>query len=103
MDRDFDERPYTEDERRVATYLDAKFGLGGGEDPIGFLIAHDAWILEEWKERGRAFGKLAVAFRVNMLRLGAASHEEISAIIDLCTLEAAEVAEAESQGVGETV
>lgn len=36
--RDIDKNPYSEDEARVAQFFfDA--GLGGGDDPIGFIIA----------------------------------------------------------------
>lgn len=42
-DRDFDTRPYSPDEQRVARWLADKTGAGGGDDPIGFLIAsHEA-------------------------------------------------------------
>ena len=44
-ERDFRVNPYSEDEKRVAAFI-AKItdgAVGGGEDPIGFLIAsHDA-------------------------------------------------------------
>lgn len=37
--RDFEKSPYTPDEERVARWLDNKAGIGGGDDPIGFLLA----------------------------------------------------------------
>lgn len=37
-DRDLDEKPYSEDEKRVAAWF-FKHGIGGGSDPIGALIA----------------------------------------------------------------
>ena len=43
MARDFDQDPYDRSEHRVASWL-AKTGVGGGDDPIGFLIAsHEIW------------------------------------------------------------
>ena len=45
--RDMDTRPYSADEQRVAAWLVAKIGIGGGDDPIGFLIAsHDCAIVQ---------------------------------------------------------
>jgi len=35
--RDFEKEPYSKDEERVAKWLSDK-GLGGGDDPIGFII-----------------------------------------------------------------
>jgi hypothetical protein len=35
--RDYDDNPYSPDEERVAKWL-SDHGLGGGEDPIGFLL-----------------------------------------------------------------
>jgi len=42
--RNFDEKPYTPDEQRVVKYLvELTNGtIGGGDDPIGFLIASHA-------------------------------------------------------------
>lgn len=36
--RDFDKKPYSTDEARVAEWL-ARLGVGGGDDPIGFILA----------------------------------------------------------------
>lgn len=42
-ERDFDSNPYSPDEQRVALWLADKTGAGGGDDPIGFMIAsHEA-------------------------------------------------------------
>jgi hypothetical protein len=41
MERDFETNPYTKDERRVAEYI-AGLGVGGGDDPIGFILASHA-------------------------------------------------------------
>jgi hypothetical protein len=39
--RDFEEKPYSSDEQRVAKWLSEK-GVGGGDDPVGYLmVAHD--------------------------------------------------------------
>lgn len=40
-ERDLDKNPYTSDEQRVVDYIYEKSNqfLGGGDDPIGFLIA----------------------------------------------------------------
>lgn len=37
-ERDFEARPYTADEQRVADWLVKRSGIGGGDDPIGFLM-----------------------------------------------------------------
>ena len=37
--RDLDEKPYSPEETMVATYLTELTGIGGGDDPVGFLIA----------------------------------------------------------------
>jgi hypothetical protein len=41
MERDFETNPYTKDERRVAEYI-AGLGVGGGDDPIGFILSSHA-------------------------------------------------------------
>lgn len=39
--------PYSEDESRVVNYLDGLVGIGGGADPIGFLIAsHNMLVMQ---------------------------------------------------------
>jgi len=38
---------YSLDERRVARYLSDRTGIGGGEDPIGFLIASHRMLADE--------------------------------------------------------
>jgi hypothetical protein len=35
--RDFEANPYSKDEERVAKWLSEK-GIGGGDDPIGFVM-----------------------------------------------------------------
>ena len=46
QDRDFDASPYERQEQRVAEYL-SSLGIGGGDDPIGFLIASHAYKTEK--------------------------------------------------------
>lgn len=46
-ERDFDANPYDAQERRVAQYIVNIAGTGGGDDPIGFLIASHAALREE--------------------------------------------------------
>ena len=44
--RDLDTHPYTKDEQRVANWLAERSGgnIGGGDDPIGFLLASYAYL-----------------------------------------------------------
>jgi len=44
--RDFDKNPYSPDEERIAKFFFDK-GIGGGDDPIGFLIASYEYMVEE--------------------------------------------------------
>lgn len=37
--RDLDENPYSPEEAKAAKYLMELTGIGGGDDPVGFLIA----------------------------------------------------------------
>jgi len=46
MKRDFDKNPYTPDEARVAAFFSDR-GVGGGDDPIGFLLASYEYIVEQ--------------------------------------------------------
>lgn len=39
ISRDFEANPYTPHEERVAKYINDIAGIGGGDDPIEFLIA----------------------------------------------------------------
>jgi hypothetical protein len=50
--RDFDKQPYTTDEKRVAEFF-AERGLGGGDDPIGAILAGYAFVLHERNELKR--------------------------------------------------
>lgn len=47
MDRDISINPYSVDEQRVVDYIMSASGLGAGDDPIGFLLASHASIVEE--------------------------------------------------------
>lgn len=42
-DRDIERDPYDRQEQRVAEFLSRVGGIGGGDDPIGFLIASYAF------------------------------------------------------------
>jgi hypothetical protein len=48
-ERDLDEHPYSSDEQRVADFLYER-GVGGGDDPIGFLLASYADVVAERNE-----------------------------------------------------
>lgn len=48
MSRDMDEKPYSPDEARVAEFLSGR-GAGGGDDPIGFMLASYALIMDDRK------------------------------------------------------
>jgi hypothetical protein len=48
MERDMEAKPYSPDEMRVAKWLSKK-GIGGGDDPIGFLMVSYDWLIEERK------------------------------------------------------
>jgi len=57
MARDFDENPYSKDEQRVADYIveASKGNIGGGDDPIGYLMAahaHFSDLVKSLRERG---------------------------------------------------
>lgn len=38
--------PYSKDEQRVADFLNER-GVGGGDDPIGFILCSYAFVIEE--------------------------------------------------------
>lgn len=46
MSRDMDKNPYSPDEKRVAEFFFER-GVGGGDDPIGFILASYAMLIEE--------------------------------------------------------
>jgi hypothetical protein len=43
--RDLDKNPYTPDEARVAAFF-CERGIGGGDDPIGALMAGYVYLIE---------------------------------------------------------
>lgn len=49
MERNLDTNPYSEDELRVVQFL-ADRGCGAGDDPIGFLLASYAYLIEQRNE-----------------------------------------------------
>lgn len=46
MMRDLDKNPYSPDEQRVVKFLGDRGGIGGGDDPIGFLLASYDYLVE---------------------------------------------------------
>jgi hypothetical protein len=63
MTRSFDEQPYSPEEARVAKYLVELTDIGGGEDPVGFLIASHATLSQlvpkpKWVNRRPASPRL---------------------------------------------
>jgi hypothetical protein len=44
--RDMEQKPYSEDEAKVAKFF-ADAGTGGGDDPIGALIVCHQWAMEQ--------------------------------------------------------
>jgi len=45
-ERDLNKNPYSKDEARVVDFL-CEAGVGGGDDPIGFLLASHACAMHE--------------------------------------------------------
>lgn len=45
--RDIEKNPYSTDEKRVAEYLVKRGGFGGGDDPIGFILASHATLTHQ--------------------------------------------------------
>lgn len=55
--RDMRKKPYTRDEKRVAQFL-SNLGVGGGDDPIGFILLSHATLAAErdqWKKRAMEY------------------------------------------------
>jgi hypothetical protein len=48
--RDIDKDPYNESEARVAEWLYNVAGVGGGDDPVGFMISSYEFMVAERKE-----------------------------------------------------
>lgn len=47
--RDMEKNPYSNDEKRVVEYLWER-EIGGGDDPIGFILSSHAWLVAERKD-----------------------------------------------------
>lgn len=48
MERDFEKNPYSPDEARVAERL-SEAGIGGGDDPIGYVLASFSYLTGQVK------------------------------------------------------
>lgn len=46
QERDLDKNPYSDDEMRIVAFLNER-GVGGGDDPIGFLLASYALVCSQ--------------------------------------------------------
>ncbi len=57
MGRDFEKNPYSKDEMRIAQYF-WDMGIGGGDDPIGSLIASHGYIRHELHELKRTLNDM---------------------------------------------
>lgn len=55
--RDLDKNPYTKDEARVAKFFFDK-GLGGGDDPIGFLLSSYEYVIYQRNEALKQLSQL---------------------------------------------
>ncbi len=58
MQRDIERDPYSKDEARIAEFL-CESGAGGGDDPVGFIIASHRYMAMErnlFRDRLRAAG-----------------------------------------------
>lgn len=51
--RDMSKHPYSPDEQRVAAFFSER-GIGGGDDPIGFLLSSYVLVIEERNALRRA-------------------------------------------------
>jgi hypothetical protein len=53
--RDLNKAPYTNEENRVVEYLHhVAPDIGGGDDPLGMLIASHNWLLRERRAQRQA-------------------------------------------------
>jgi hypothetical protein len=76
--RDLDTNPYTPDELRVAEFF-FNAGVGGGDDPIGAIIAsHAALAMErnEWRQAAGVEAGLRREFLATIEKLQAGLNEE---------------------------
>lgn len=56
--RDIEKQPYTPDEKRVAEFFFER-GVGGGDDPIGSILASHAYLAEERNRYRKALEVIA--------------------------------------------
>lgn len=53
--RDFAAQPYSKEEERVLVYLhNVAPDIGGGDDPIGFLLSSHNWLMRERRGQRQA-------------------------------------------------
>jgi hypothetical protein len=57
--RNIDKEPYSKDEARVARFFYER-GTGGGDDPIGALIASHEYLIAERKSMPQSILKMAI-------------------------------------------
>lgn len=62
LDRDLDSNPYSPDERRVAEWLFDQ-GVGGGDDPIGYLIVSHKYLSVERRHLRKVLDNLPYCIR----------------------------------------
>ena len=60
--RDFDRHPYSPDEERVAKYISDLTGIGGGDDPIGFLIASHRTLVRTTETQNKVMNRMDKEF-----------------------------------------
>lgn len=56
--RDIEANPYSADEARVAKFFVEKIGLGGGDDPVGSLIASHEYVVAQRNQYRSALKKI---------------------------------------------
>lgn len=66
--RNMDEKPYTPDESRVAEFIWDR-GLGGGDDPIGFILASYAYLAADRSDLRRVNDSLVAALNEAVLQI----------------------------------
>jgi hypothetical protein len=70
--RDFDKNPYSADEARIAKWW-SDLGVGGGDDPIGSLIASHEMLADQRNELQRTFDMMWEADK-RAIKLWQAAH-----------------------------
>lgn len=61
--RDLEKNPYSPDEERVVQWMD-RLGIGGGDDPIGFLLASHDLLARQKRDALEKVAKAATALYV---------------------------------------